>query len=322
MSETPSRKRQHSGSDILGGPPKKPGVIDSQSQSTSGQQQFDQGLVNVPVPPPPKQVTVPDHAKHAATTFGVLTHLSRSLSDPAPYHDDVFVIVDSLNYVGYFTSLYETIIHLVYPDFDPAAAVGVITEANFVLVCRYLTKARCDNVYGRVTGRRPARRIPIPTDMTVPSALAIMINGIGVVTVDSAAYPVIPQPEAVNAQDVNANLDVQVTHAILRQFVNLVNGAANRGLINTGFLSTVSSGTAYWLLTARSSVNAADIAPQDANHCHIFAVFKEWTPADAMLASIALNQYDGLFGGNVELKWTTDPTRAIGGIRATFNANA
>jgi hypothetical protein len=288
MSET-GRKRHISGSDLINsGPSKKTGIIESESQSSSGHQSMDHGIVNVPTPPPPKQVIVPDHSRNAPVTFGILTHLSRTLEGPSPVHDDVYVVVNSANFVGYFESLYETIIHLIYPDFDPAAAVGVISEENFVLVCRYLMKARCDHVYGRVTGRRPPRRIPVPSDMAVPAALALVINGIGSVVVDSGAYPVIPQPEAINAQDANANLDVLITHNILGAFTNFVKAASNRGLINAGFLSTVTEGTPYWLLSARDSTNAAIVAGQNANHCRVYAVFKEWTPSDAMLASITL----------------------------------
>jgi hypothetical protein len=298
---------------------KRPGIItDGQGPSPSGP--ID-GRINVPQPP--RRAHAPPAAlNHSVETFGLLTEMSRTRTGPAPMHDDVYIIVDSANYTGYFTSLYETVIRLVYPDFDPAAAVGVITEDNFIRVCRYLMKARCDHVFGKVSGRRPPRRIPIPSEMLVPNALAQVINGIGVVVVDSGAYPVIPQPEAINAVDANQNLDVVVTHAILRQFVNLVTAASNRGLIRTGTVSTITQGTAYWILTARDTANPDVVAPQDANHCTIYSVVKDWTPADAMLAAICLNQYPGQFASMTEMKWTCEPFRAIGGIRASFNADA
>lgn len=311
-----SSKRAHAADDLSSPPDAKRAAIEPSSQGTS---QMNVDPINVPLPP--ERHREPPHTRNHIPE-GILTQLAGCLSGPAPCHDDVHVIVNTENYIPWFHTLYETIVYLVYPDFDPVAQLNVITEANFTLVCRYLMKARVDNVYGRITGRRPPRRIPIPLDMLVPNALAIVINAIGVVTVDSGAYPVIPQPEAVNVADVNENLDVRVTHNILGAFTRLITAAANRGLIRTGFISSQPNGTAYWLLSARDSQNPADVADGDANHCHVFAVFKEWTPSDALLASITLNQFDGMFGGNDELKWTTDPTRAIGGLRQSFNANA
>lgn len=286
--------------------------------------------------PPPKQLkldeipievdkfrkmdSVPPEGRGQHIPGGVLTTLARVFASPAPCHDDVYVVVLTANWEQYFISLFNTITELVYPDFDPVVQ-ELITQEHFVLVCRYLMKSRIDLIYGKYSGRRLAYRIPMPNAMLIPNALAIIINGIGIVHVNAGALTVIPQPEP-GFEEAGQNLERRVTHAMLSAFARLIKAAANRSLIRTGLLSSIETGTAYWILTARNTNNPAEVAAQGANHCTVYGTFKEWTPSDAVLASLSLNQFNGYFGGLTNTYWVTDPSRAISGMRVTFNADA
>lgn len=79
---------------------------------------------------------------------------------------------------GYFNSLYDSISNALYQN-SKSNMVNIITKANFDLVCRYFTKARIDQVYSSLTGRKANYRIGIPRGVAMPKALADVINGIG-----------------------------------------------------------------------------------------------------------------------------------------------
>lgn len=262
----------------------------------------------------------PDSGLHPSPSSGVLSQIASRFTAPFPVATSQYVTVDTANMASYFSSLFNALVTVIYPDstYEPQ---NMITIDQFVLVCRYLTKARIDHVYSAASGRRPPSRIAIPRDFEVPKSLADVINGIGTVLINGAAFNVIPQPEA-DPQDPAQRLTNRVSFDILQSFAALVAAALARGFIRTGFISSVPEGTAWWLLTARTPANPTVIA-NDSDAANVYGVFKEWTPSDGVICAIVQRQNDGLFPDMlVALMWSFDTVRGIAGLRRTFNLRA
>lgn len=251
---------------------------------------------------------------------GILSQICNRFSSPFPIADTHFVVINTADMAGWYESIWRSLVDAIYPDHRFHAA-GVITQANFVLVCRYLTKSRIDHVYATTSGRRPNNRIAIPREFEVPKCFADVINGIGSILILSGSYVVIPQPEEA-PQDQAQRLETLVGFQLLASFERLVKAASARGLIRTAFISSVPEGTAWWLLTARSPADPATIA-NGLDSVDVRAVFKEWTPADGILCAIVQRQNDGLFPDEVALlMWAFDTVRGISGLRNTFALDA
>lgn len=255
----------------------------------------------------------PDLPK-SAQAGGVINLIANRFSSPFLIADSQFVIIDTAD-IGW-----DTLLSAIYPDGNFVAA-NVITRADFILVCRYLTKARIDHVYATVSGRRARARIPIPREFEIPKCLADVINGIGAITISAGAFLVIPQAEAPPA-DAALALGTVVTHAMLTLFSRLVKAATARNLIRSTYISSVPEGTAWWLLSARVPANIAAIA-NNADSNAIVGTFKEWTPADGIICALVQRQNDGLFPALLTgITWSRDTIRGISGLRNTFNLDA
>nr|QIJ56919.1 hypothetical protein [Scaphoideus titanus-associated partiti-like virus 1] len=250
---------------------------------------------------------------------GILKLLANHFGSPFPIADTHFVVINTAD-VSWYGTIWDTLLSAIYPDGNFVAA-NVITRNNFILVCRYLTKARIDHVYATCSGRRATGRIPIPREYEIPKCLADVINGIGAITILSGSFMVIPQSETAPPDPTQA-LGAVVTFDMLSAFSRLVKAGTSRNLIRGAFISSVPEGTAWWLLSARAPANLATIA-NNVDAATVIAVFKEWTPADGILCALVQRQNDGLFADEVELPmWSFDTVRGISGLRNTFNLDA
>lgn len=257
---------------------------------------------------------------HPSASGGILMHIANRFGTPIPLADTQFIRIDTSGMTGYFESLWDALVTAIYPD-SSYDDTGVISAQNFSNVCRYLTKARIDQVYSSASGRRPPGRIAIPRDYEIPKALADVVNGIGPVLVNGGAFTVIPEPEAAPA-DPSTGLPNLVPYAVLTSFSRLVKAASCRGLIRTSYLSSAIDGTAWWLLTARKASNISTVALND-NQVTTAGVFKEWTPSDGVLCSIVQRGNDGLIPDLLpQLTWVFDTIPGVVGLRRTFNLDA
>lgn len=250
---------------------------------------------------------------------GIISTLARSISSPFPVYDMQEVTVTSSNYEAYFKHLRMDLINAVFPDsaVDPP---NIISADDFVIVCRYLLKSRVDTVYSSVSGRRPTHRIAIPRDFAVPKALSDLINGIGVYTICAGAATVLPTPESA-PQDANSSVSAQCTFARMTSFSRLVTAAHVRNFINIGYLSNVTNGTAWWLLSARTPATPDTVASEQ-TVVQVYSSFKEWTPADAIYCAIVQNHFNGKIGDLEPNKWSTDIIRGIPAIRSAYDIGA
>jgi len=249
---------------------------------------------------------------------GVLPSLAMNFVSPLPYHQLIYIQVDSADMAPYFRTLFNSLVTVLYPDFEADQQPTVITEDDFVTVCRALVKSRCDYVYMETSGIRPQNQIPLTTTSSVPRALAIIVNGIGTLTINKGGLPVCPRPEDVQANAAQ-NLDVLATPAMYQSFANLVNSCTTRGFINSSFLSNETTGNAWWLLTARQIDNPTVVANGVQSTATAQGVFREWTPLDAVLCTLVQRQNDGIFGGLNEIFWTSDPVLNVDASRQSFN---
>lgn len=279
-----------------------------------------------PAEPPPKVKKVAEKTnretiqhKRAEPPAGILLQLCARFSTPVPQLYSLDVEIETINMSTYFKTLRNALITALYPDHRFHAA-GLITEDNFVLVCRYLTKSRLDYVYAATTGRRLDGRIAMPRDMLIPKALADIINGIGPLTIQAGAYTLIPKPETRPA-DAAQRLETLVTHVMLNQFSQLVNACASRNYIRTGFLSNVIPAMAWWALGVYNAAVVDELA-NGVDSTRIVAAFKEWTPADAVLAAIVQRQFTGITIYDPYHKWTCDTIVGCLGLQTAFNLEA
>lgn len=245
-----------------------------------------------------------------------IANIGAHLSTPYPIVDDIFLVVDTAKMETFFKYVWTAIVNCIYPD-SRFTTSGLISQANFVLVCRYLFKARIDQVYSSVSGRRPVQRIALSKDYLVPRCLSDLANGIGTFSAQGGALNFIPTPEN-DPNDQTQRLTSLVSQDIQNAFSRLVKAAERRGFITLHPIGNISAGTAWWLLSVRNSSDHSIIAT-DSNNVWISSTFKEWTPADAIMAAVVQRQYDGLVE-NVEVasKWTTDSITGIASVRETF----
>lgn len=251
---------------------------------------------------------------------GVLAHMANRFSTPFPHANTQTVQVKTADMVNYFGTIWDSLTTAIYPDssFEPA---GLITRDNFILVCRYLTKARIDHVFASTAGLRLSGCIDIPPEFQIPKCLADVINGIGTIFISSGAFMVIPQPESA-PEDAACGLHNVVSHAMLCGFASLVKSAHVRDFIRVSTVSSVVEGTAWWLLTARDPTNTTIIA-NGLDRVFVAATFPEWKPVDGLLCAIVQRQFDGLFPNLLTgLTWTFDTVRGISGLRSNFNMDA
>lgn len=239
---------------------------------------------------------------------------TQPMANPTPI---VYITVELENYNNYFASLYRSLIRVTYQG-GPLPN-NLLTEANFQLVCRYLMKARVDLVYSSQSGRRAPHRVPIPRNVLIPKALSDIINAIGPIAVSLGTWIVVPQPPN-EGNDQTATLLNRVTHAILEAFSNLIQTAVAFAHIRVAPIGSHSSGTAFWLLRACTPNNAT--AGGNAQRVIIRSAFRNFTPADALLAAIVQNQFNGILPTVTNMCWTHPAIVDVMNIRDQFNLNA
>lgn len=139
---------------------------------------------------------------------GFLRVITNVMSRIRPIRENKLITLNSSDYSSVFKEMYDSYMDLLYPENSDAYIT--LTQDQFVLVSRYFLKMRIDHVYAQATGRRQATgRIPLNRSITLPKALADLINSIGTVMVHSGSIYVIPEPEA-TPQDATTQLTNQV----------------------------------------------------------------------------------------------------------------
>ncbi|CAH0388482.1 unnamed protein product [Bemisia tabaci] len=117
-------------------------------------------------------------------------------------------------------------------------------------------------------------------------------------------------------------LQSKVTYMMLTAFGLFTQDAKVASLINTGYISSVEQGTAWWVLTARNVEKPVDLATGDSAG-KISASFHEYTPSDALLCAIVQRQNSGLEDNcDSLLKWTFGEVENIPTIRSAYNLQA
>ncbi|CAH0394707.1 unnamed protein product [Bemisia tabaci] len=198
----------------------------------------------------------------------------------------------------------------------------MITEAQFVLVCRYLLKSRIDHVYSNVSGRRVDGRIVMPKEVYMPKALSDLINGVGFITAQGGCLKLCPKPEP-NPQEAAQRLGTLVTYENLENFSLLIEACTYRNLIQSGLLSSVTLGTAWWMLSAGKIDDPSTVADGDEEDVKILSCLKEFTPADAVYCALAQRQNTGIEEGiDIGMKYTGDDIFGIPSLRSIYNVRA
>lgn len=267
-------------------------------------------------------LNAPQSAMVCAGQFKQSEHLKycmNTLSSPFLIFPIVYITVESEAFNSFFSKIWYGLIRTMYPDSRYDAA-GIITEEQFQLVCRYFLKARIDHVYSTHSGRRPEHRIAMPRQFMLPKCVSDIINSVGYVAINGGAYRCVPQPELA-AVDQARRLHVRVTHAMLSGYSHLISNAISRNLVKEGFLSSETNGTAWWLLSPRTTQDiTANAVNQD--ECQVIGVFKEWTPADACYAAMVQRGFNGHVASLSDRLWSTDYITGISSMTYSFLTSA
>jgi len=173
-----------------------------------------------------------------------LTFAISNISGPISALHSVHICVPTTGYESFFASVYQTLVFSTFEEFKPH---NIITEADFVLVCRYLLKGRIDSVSGYCA----PDSIELFWQVPLPAAIAAVINAVGVVSVGSGGFRCIPRSEPTPV-DKEKYLYNMVTESMSCSFTHLINMAISRGHVRHATLSRECEGTAYWLLATRS----------------------------------------------------------------------
>lgn len=233
------------------------------------------------------------------TPRGTLTTMSTSLDAPVPIRIPLEITVDTANYAPYFRSLRTSLINALTLG-ETLAPEDIITEVNFVLVCRYFLKGRINHVNSLATGSRPDGRISSPHAFLMPKSLADLISKVGTFSARQGELMIIPSPEAHPAVAAE-QLQVQVTAALLQQFRSLTTQCHARGFIRTARVTELPEGTGYWFTCVHDNDGAIADGNQDA--VQVRSIYPDVTPSDIMLAAIVQNQATGLTPNDLAHGW-------------------
>jgi hypothetical protein len=220
---------------------------------------------------------------------------------------------------SFFRQIRTSILHKIYPD-DQDPPADIISEANWTLVCRYLTKARIDTIWSSLTGYRRSDRVPIPKGVDVPKSLADVINSIGAITIMDGAYLLIPAPEP---QAIFHGLDLRnlVTKTMLIAFNTFVDTAKRLNIIKIDMIGAHNTGSGWWTISARNSANTENVA-HDAQTIVIRSAHTKFTPTDAILAAIVQRGNNGILFNMDPTFTTTDPISNCFELRRQFALEA
>lgn len=201
---------------------------------------------------------------------------------------------------------YEALVAALYAGQVPPA--GLITQAQFTGVICATFKARIDHVAAKVSGVRPANRLPLNTTLHIPRIIADLINGYGLLNVNQHSLHIYPLA-AVPAQGVAAPAFVA---ADVNKFSDFVGMLELRGLCSTAQITPEPTGSASWTLAALDVDPGRDVPAAQAaagllsQNVFIRGQFSDFSPADAILAAVCPNSRNGYIGsGSREYPWTT-----------------
>ena len=271
----------------------------------------------VPIAMPSLPVHIPMPSQDTKPPSRSYNWLDKFLRDrpglrcPIPIHTDVLIPVESVLMSPFFGHLHEDICNAL----SLSSNCGIISREHWILVCRYLTKARCD-LFCPAHDPRFINITAIPQFLEVPKALADVINGIGKVKVLSGAFSVVPAPEQTPDQP-SSRLEFIVTINMLDAFTSLIVAAKSRRLIQVATIGDQTEGTAWWAISARDSTNQDKVANQS-DSVIIKSAFREFTPTDALMCAIVQRQNDGHLPGASADVWTSNTITGTISIRHMF----
>lgn len=265
-------------------------------------------------PEPVPTVVIPNPHGHARPAF--LATYSEKDVKPHAIRNIIYIIVSPHSYLSYFQNVYRAIVNKLYPTHEVPA--GTCTELQFTRICRYLLKARIDAVYSQTAGRRIDNRTPVPRDYQIAKSVVDVINAIGIVSIDQGGLFVCPQPEA-QAIDEEQRSGSYGTYQQLTAVSALIMKAKGLGLIKTETISPRPEGTPFWIMSAHT---LQDQIADNAGVAQATAVFREFTPSDAIFCVMVQNGYHGRVGGHNTVLWTMEPITGIQELRSTYALQA
>lgn len=237
------------------------------------------------------------------------------LPSPMPIQEMVYVDVHLDGYSPFWRSIYRSMARRLYMT---SADFGIvpITEADFLRVCRYLLRARIDEVFARGSGSRPRTRAPLVGDIQVPRSVAEPINNVGMYVSHVGTVIVLPRNAPVSEDAAAAMRETSIDAITLSHFNLFVRQLQETVPMNTDSISRVVDGTGYWLM----SVHALDGTPATGSTHTVVARsrFHNFTPADAMLASLVQRGFDGNYSGWMAPAFQFDAVRDVPAIRAEY----
>jgi hypothetical protein len=247
----------------------------------------------------------------------ILKQAASKIRAPIPFRQDFPIAINLTHYEPWFNSLYVSIFNKLYPSggmFHP----GIITQANFVVICKVILYSRVGDVYAAITGRRPDQRVTISKRFIIPKALADIVNGIGLF-IAYHGIRVYPVPPTFQNDDASRPMNVW-TMQRLEPFDYFIKLAVDEHVIRPGTLANTPEGTGWWILSARLTDN--NIAQGNANVVNVKGIFANWTPSDGMMAAIVQNRFTGLIADFEQYTTTTTAIRGIPALRNRFNLEA
>lgn len=262
------------------------------------------------------EIIIAPHPGTGQTRPSFLTTMRDRDVKPHPIRTTIFIRVSPHDYLPYFQNVYRAIMNRLYPT--NAVPAGVCTEIQFTKVCRYLLKARIDAVFSQSAGRRIDNRTPVPRDYEICKSVADVINNIGIIFVDQGGLKVCPEPIA-QATDEEQRPGLYGTFQNLNAVTALMRKAHGLGYIKLETISPRPEGTSFWIMTAR---NINDVIANNAGVALASAVFREFTPSDAIFCVMVQNGFDGSVGGHSTLLWTMEPITGIQELRSTYALQA
>lgn len=251
--------------------------------------------------------------------FGIAAFLIQNIQAPLVDPKNYFIQINTVGMNHYYSTLRTSILSALYRGFESIPA-NTISDDHFRLVCRFLTKSRIDHVYFAVSCGRSSNYILKFRDFPIPKALADVINGIGAITVRKGALTFIPEPEA-DPADVTQRLSTLVSHDMLTSFRNLIQEAHNKSVIRVDYIRYITAGTFWWMLSPRK-FPAIDNVATNSDTSIVVSIFKEWTPADVLIAAIVERGYNGIPECCTTYIWRSDVLFNLISLRHSFNLEA
>ncbi|XP_043476097.1 uncharacterized protein LOC122507449 [Leptopilina heterotoma] len=210
-----------------------------------------------------------------------LRSMSARSSFPFPIAPTQIHDISSASYIKYFRSIWTSLTTAIYP------AVDGITQDDFVLMCRHLLVARLNHVNAEYYDGRSLA----PGCSVLPLSLSNVLNGIGVVTTHEGGVVNVPRYGGEPAD----NELTSTTAAIESGFANLILACKVRDSMSE------------------------EVATGNNNDVIVRASFKEWTPKDALYASIVQNGATGVSSVDKSNVWHSNYISNVLGMRHSFN---